>query len=266
MKRFINWLKALFNRTMDNLEDPDMMLDQAKRDMNQAYITNKERAVQAIAQKNQLENLLKDERKKAEELERKAGLALKQGNRDLAVQLMREKMNREATIGNLQTSYDQALATVEQIKVGLKRQEEEVRKKTAEALALKAQWKQAQIQTEISKALDGLNFENQFEGFGAVEQRIREKQSEAAARAEVGSTSLSAQLMDLESKSRDYEAEDELSKLEERLGMSTAPKVETPQQVTVSEGGATASAAENKVSVGEAEAALADLEKRLNGN
>jgi len=260
MKRFFNWLKGLFNKTMDKLEDPEVMLDQAKKDMQAALLSNREKAVQAITQKNMLENELKSQQNKAASLESKAAMALKQGDRELATQFMREKMNIDSVVASLQTSYDSAVATVEQVKVGIKRQEEEVRKKTAEALALKAQWKSAQIQTSISKALDGLSFENEFEGFGAVENRIKEKQSEAAARAEMGNESLFGKIQAMESTSRDLEAESELDKLEEKLGLkpvSATPTV-TPS-VSVVEGGTAPG-----VSASEAEKALEDLEKRLN--
>ena len=42
MNRFINWLKGLFNKTMDKLEDPEMMLEQAKRDMQVALQSNQD--------------------------------------------------------------------------------------------------------------------------------------------------------------------------------------------------------------------------------
>src|SRR3954464_491815 len=98
MKRFINWLKAVFNRTMDKVEDPDIMLDQARRDMQGALIANREKAVQAITQKNRLQGMLEDARKKSEQLEQQASMALNQGSREIALQLMHEKMNSDATI------------------------------------------------------------------------------------------------------------------------------------------------------------------------
>jgi phage shock protein A len=259
MQRFINWLKGLFNRTMDKLEDPEMMLDQAKRDMQGALQQNQEKAVQAITQKNNLEAMLKDQKRKAEQLENQAAMALKQDKRELATQLMREKMNVDASVAQLQQSYDQAVATIEQIKLGIKRQQEEVRKKTAEAMVLKTQWKQAQIQNEISKALDGLTFDNNMEGFGAVTEKIRNKQSEASARQELQNESLSTKMMGLEDASRDMEAESELAKLEEKLGLRapTTVQAEVQQTVSVGEGGG--------ATMSEAEKALEDLEKRLNG-
>jgi phage shock protein A len=267
MRRFFNWLKAIFNRAMDKVEDPDIMLDQAKRDMQAALVANRERAVQAITQKNRLQGMLDEARKKSAQLESQSTVALKQGNRELAVQFMREKMNNDAVIAQLQQAYEQALQTVDQVKVAIKRQEEEVRKKTAEALAMKAQWKQAQIQNSISKALEGLTFENQFEGFGAVQERIRDAQSEAAARQEMFGSSIQGKIMDMEDKVRDMEAEDELSKLEERLGLrQPAQPQETQSTQNVSLGGPELPTIEPvETPMSEAEKELEELERRLKG-
>jgi phage shock protein A len=238
MKRFFRWLKAIFNRGMDQLEDPDIMLDQARRDMQESLNSNRERAVQAITQKNRLQQELSDAKKKSVQYESQATVSLQQGNRDLARDLIRQKTNNDQLVASLQGSYDQALQTVESVKVAIKRQEEEVRKKYAEALALKAQWKQAQIQNSISKALQGLTFENQYEGFGAAQERIRNAQSEASARQEMMADSLQGKVMAMEDKAMDYEAEIELQKLEQKLGIATpAAEAEVAaeiQQVTVS--------------------------------
>ena len=260
MQRFFNWIKGLFNKAMDRVEDPEAMLDQARRDMQTALVGNREKAVQAITQKNRLQNMLEEVKQKSTSLEAKATMALKQGDRETATVFMREKMNNDSQLANLQTSYDQAVATVDQVKVAIKRQEEEVRRKTGEALAMKAQWKQAQIQNSISKALDGLTFENQFEGFGAAQEKIRNAQSEAAARNEMLEGSLQGKMMQMEDKARDMEAESELDKLEERLGMRANP-VSTTATQTVSVGAAPGNDAAQQ---SEAERQLEELEKRLN--
>lgn len=213
---------------MDKLEDPEMMLDQARRDMQEAMIANKEKAVQAIAQKNRLQAMMDEQLKKQATLEAQAVTALKQGNRDLAKQLLREKAAIDSSIESLTGTLAGAVQTVESIKVAIKRQEEEVRKKTAEALALKAQWKQSQIQSSITKALEGLTFENEYEGsFASARDRIKDMQAEASARQEMFQGSVSGQVMGMEDKTMDLHAEEELKKLEDRLGMGTA-SVEAP--------------------------------------
>ncbi len=222
MKRFFAWLRALFNRTMDNLEDPEIMLDQARRDMTGALVANREKAVQAITQRNRLQQMLDEALKKSAQLEAQATTALRQGNRELAKQFLREKATNDATIETLKTTHAQAVETVESVKVAIKRQEEEVKRKTAEALAMKAQWKQAQIQSSIAKALEGLTFENEYEGsFAAARDKIKDKQAEAQARNEMLASSVQGKMMAMEDQTMDMAAEEELHKLEEKLGLTT---------------------------------------------
>lgn len=231
MKRFFRWLKALFNRGMDKLEDPEILLDQARRDMQQALITNRERAVQAITQRNLLQKEIDRMEARSKQLELQATTSLRTNNRELAKQFLREKATTDSTLEQLRATHAQADETVEQVKVAIKRQEDEVRRKTAEALALKAQYKQAQIQSSISRALEGLTFENEYEGsFAAAREKIQGKQAEASARQEMFSGSLQGKMMTMEDQAMDLAAEEELVKLEEKLGMSQTSPAETAAQ------------------------------------
>ncbi len=261
MKRFLRWLKAIFNRGMDNIENPEIMLDQARRDMQEALISNREKAVQAITQKNRLQTMYDNTVQESAKLEQQATTALQMGNRDLARGFIREKANKDAVIAQLKVSLDNATQSVEAVKTAIKRQEEEVRKKTAEALAMKAQWKQAQIQNSISKALEGLTFENEFEGFGAAKERIDQMQAEASARQEMQQGSLQGKVANMEDQAMDMQAESDLQKLEERLGMRAAPvAADTTQSVAV--GGPVVP----EVPTSEVDRQLDELEKRVGGD
>lgn len=247
MKRFFRWLKALFNRGMDKVEDPDLMLDQARRDMQEALSQNRERAVNAITMRNKLQQLFDSETAKSRQLEKQAEMALKQGNREVARQLIREKQTTDAGLENLGASLSQANETVDNIKVAIKRQQEEVRKKVSESLALKSQWQQAKIQNSITQALEGLTFENEYEGsFAAARDKIQTKMAEANARQEMYGESLAGKTMAMQDMAMDAQADEELQKLEARLGLSSAEPVKT-------ESGAITSVEDE----------LAELEKRI---
>ncbi|MFN8140671.1 MAG: PspA/IM30 family protein [Fimbriimonadales bacterium] len=247
MGRFFAWLRALFNRMMNRLEDPDMMLDQARRDMQGALQENKEKAVQAITQRNNLQYMVDENERKCAQLDNQAATALKQGNRDLARQFLREKANYQTSLESLKGSLSQANETVQMVKVAIRRQEEEVRKRTAEALAMKAQYKQAQIESALNQALEGFSTESQFGTFEAAAEKIREKKSEADARREMMQGSIQGKIMQMEDSAMDMAAEEELQKLEARLGM-----------------GAPAPATQQATSVDNVDAQLDELEKRLN--
>jgi phage shock protein A len=188
--------------------------------------------VQAITQKNNLQALVDREEKMARDLEAKATLALQNGNRELARTLLREKGQRDSSLGQLKASLAKAEETVEAIKTAIRREDEQIRVKTAEALRLKTDLKQSQIQIEINKALEGFNFEDTTQSFGRAQERIQSMRSEADARAEIASTSVNARLASLDDMQVDMEAEKALQDLEAKLGMTAAPAAATTPAVT----------------------------------
>jgi phage shock protein A len=122
----------------------------------------------------------------------------------------------------------QAIETSEQVKEHIKREEEMIRRKTAEALQLKAQWKSAQIQNEMEKALGAMGqFEQAETAFGRAKEKITQTHHESRARAELGKGRVETRLAGLEDIERSAAAEAELAELELKLGLSSAP---LPQQ------------------------------------
>jgi len=245
--RIWRYLRALLLGKLDQMEDPEVLLQEAAREMRANMAANRQRAVTAITQKNNLKAMLDEQQKRVDTLQAQAEMAVKNGDRDLARRILSEKMTFEETMNQTKTSYDQAVEASEAIKVAIRRQEETVRQRTAEALAKKAQWKQAQIQIEIDKALNGLTFEDESSAWERAGEKIRTAQSEASARAELAQASIQAKIANLQDDTRDAMAEKALEELEAKMGMS-------------------APAAQQTVQVGQArdvESELAELESKL---
>src|SRR2546421_4766640 len=232
MRRLFRYLRALFMGKLDQWEDPEVIMNDSLREMKDNQIKNRERAVQAITQKNNLQNLVDQEEKITRNLEAKATMAIQRGNRELARQLLREKGMQDSTLNQLRTSLKQAEDTSEAVKTAIRREEERFRVKTAEALALKANMKQAQIQIEINKALDGMQQDDTAQSWDRAEDRIRSMQSEASARAEVAKTSVNSRLEMLDDQQVDVEADKALQDLEQKLGLGAAAPVTTTTTAT----------------------------------
>src|SRR4028118_2415339 len=98
LKRFWQYIKALLSGKLDQIEDPEVLLSQAQREMTELHAKNRERAVQAITQKNNLQQMVDDTQKRVDLLQGKAELALKRGDRELALQLLKEKQQFEVTL------------------------------------------------------------------------------------------------------------------------------------------------------------------------
>jgi len=248
--RILNYLKALFGMKLDDLEDPEVLLKQAQTEMREAHEKNRQRAIDAITQKNLLQQQVDDTNKQIQNLQAKAELSLKNGNRDLALQLLKEKQTLEATTATLNQSLTNATEMVEQVKVAMSREEDAIRTRTAQAMAMKTQYKQAQIEQSINKALDKMeSVGGQDEAFQRAQAKIDKLGAESSARTELGKTRLSSQLADLDDAQAHSAAQSELAALEQKLGLAPS----TPAVPVTSATGASA------------EQELAQLEQQVSG-
>lgn len=221
-KRLIDLIKSWFGVGIDKLENPDVLLDTAKREMQEVHARNRERAVQAITAKNNLQQQVDDVQKQVDNLTAKAEFAVKRGDRDLALQLLKEKQSYEASLVTTKESLATAIEMSEQVKTHIKREEEMIRQKTAEALRLKAQWKGAQIANEMEKQLAGMTqFEDTESAFNRASVKIGNAMSESKARAELNKTNVGSRIQTLEVGEKNVAAENELAALEAKLGMGS---------------------------------------------
>jgi phage shock protein A len=149
---------------------------------------------------------------------------LKRGDRDLALQLLKEKQGYEQTLQMTRVQLEQAIETSEAVKKAIKSEEERIRQKTAEALALKAQWKNAQIQIEMDKALQSIQgIEDTEQSFTRAQAKIKNATSEVQARAELAKGRVENRIRDLELAETDVAAANELEQLEAKLGIGSTP-------------------------------------------
>lgn len=268
LKRIIRYLRALVMGKLDQWEDPEVILNEAVREMKENQIKNRELAVQAITQKNNLQAEVDKAERMTAELERKATIALQSGNRELAKQFLREKALQDQTLGSLRTNLAAANEAAEKVKMAIKQEEERIRVRAAEALAMKANLKQAQIQIKINKALDQFQFSENEQQWSHVQERIQSMQSEATARAEVAGTSIDSRLREMEVSQMDVEADRQLAELETKLSLGGSPaanyNTNTAQQVQTV-GGAAASNGAGSAQESEIDRQLRELESKLGG-
>lgn len=263
--RFFRYLKGLINGNLDKWENPEVIINEAVREMKENQIKNRELAVQAITQKNNLQQQVDSEERLVAEFERKATMALTGGNRELAKQFLKEKAIHEQTLESMRANLANAIEASEKVKIAIKNEEDRIRVRTSEALALKANMKQAQIQISINKALDQFQFSDTENQWTAAKDRITSMQSEASARGEIASTSIDAKMRELEYNQMDAQAEDELAKLEAKMATNSSPAsryttTTTVQQMqTVGGNGASTGGSSN----GTGAAVESDLDKQL---
>jgi phage shock protein A len=150
-------MRQQLSNDIESLEDPELLLQQAQEEMRAMHAKNRERAVQAITQKNNLQQMVNDTRKRVDELLRKANAAELRGDAEKALLFREEKRNYETFLLMTEQQLEQAIETTEAVKVAIKREEEKIRQKTIEALALKAQWKVLEVERSLTRLHAELN-------------------------------------------------------------------------------------------------------------
>jgi phage shock protein A len=215
---------------VEKAEDPEIILTEAKEQMERELARAKENAVTAIGHRNQLRNMLQEQQTKAGQLEANARTALKQGNEALARQLLVEKGNLDTTITSLGAQLEQAENAAASVKQSIQQLEAQVRQRAAERLALIAGWKQAKIQEQLNKALSGISIDGQVQQFERARARVNELQAKAEARAELASGSINSQIAALQNTTANDQADEQLEKMKAEMGLTPAPE---EQQQTV---------------------------------
>ena len=122
----------------DNEFEADSIINAGLRDLKSVQIRNRERAVQAITQKNYLQNLVENEERLIERLEEKAEVAKRCADSVLLNELLHEVELRRSVLGQLRKSLLTAERAAEAVKNAVRKEEEFFRVKTAEALAFRA--------------------------------------------------------------------------------------------------------------------------------
>jgi len=145
--------------------------------MREAQAKNRERAVQAITQKNNLQALVDQTQKMVTRLEERAETARQADDLDLEQGLLAERGQYLLTLTQTQASLASAIETTEAVKTAMRREEERIRAQTAQALAMKAQQRQALIELAIEKSRLGMTTSYASDLFDRAQAKIQQAQA-----------------------------------------------------------------------------------------
>ena len=156
MQRHLALLSFLFplpKRRVKENRDVSAYLNRAKQQMTELHERTKERAIQAITLKNNLQNQVEDIEKILVSLDEKVTFAEARGDQELADKLRRERQGFEQCLATAKETFQQAVETAEQVKIAIKREEEAFFQQAAQVQAFEMKWGQADLQLEMEKEL-----------------------------------------------------------------------------------------------------------------
>jgi phage shock protein A len=260
-------LRSNINDMIARAENPEKMLEQIIIDMRGQLTKAKQEVAVAIADERKLKAQAEEEAKQAQDWERRAVLAVREGRDDLARQaLMRQQEYGERGQSLYETWQRQAQET-ESLKDSLRQLNAKIEEARRKKNLLVAKQKRAQAQRRIHETMAGLSDRSAFEAFDRMAERIENNERRALAAAEVSEDlsgdPLEKQFAQLESGD---DADMRLLELKQRMGMLPAPKAAETRRLHGGEAApADADATEEDETVHDAELLEAEFESLERG-
>ncbi len=219
-------LKSNVNDAISRSEDPEKMLNQMLLDMQGQMVEAKKQVAVAIADEKRLQKQFEQEKQLTVEWEKKAMMAVKAGNDDLAKQALQRKTDHEKLAFGYEQQWTAQKASVDQLKNALQGLNSKIEEAKRKKNLLIARAKRAEAQKTIAETLDGISSTSAFDTMSRMEEKINKAEAEAQATFELAETTSGDDLQRKFDQLEKVEADDALAALKAKMGMAPAVTAE----------------------------------------
>ena len=229
--RLAQLIKSNLNDLISKSEDPEKMLNQVVLDMNTQLVEAKKQVAASIADEKRLAKQHEQEIANAAEWERRAMMALRAGNEELAKEALARKKEHDSLAATYQDQWGKQKKAVEQLKTALRMLNEKIEEAKRKKNVLIARKKRAEAQKAIQETMTGLRDQSAFETFDRMAGKIDQLEAEAEAGAELQEEYtgdiLASKFAGLD---RTAGADEELLALKQKMGLAPAPAPAAKQE------------------------------------
>jgi phage shock protein A len=192
---------ANLNALLDRAENPEVMLEQMIREMEDGLARARRYAAVAIAAENRLRRDRDDNRGQVERWQARAREALAAGREELAWRALARKQEQDVLARNLEEEHDQAVQASQSARMALAALEARLAEARRKQQVLLARHRTAQVRVEVYRHLEvgRTHFGASLARFDRHADRLSQRVEELAAEAELHDLAgLEAEFTDLE--------------------------------------------------------------------
>jgi phage shock protein A len=216
-------IKRLFRAStgaaLEKMEDPELILQQTIRDMRERIPELNNSVAQVMATEKLLAKQKENLEKQIVELDSKIKAAIKMGRDDIATayigQLQQAQIDLEQTsvqLEHAQAASKQALKMRDNYVLNMK-------KRTAEAMQLISAAKQAKLQEQLAQTMEAFNIGDDASTFNEMREKIERRVASAEAKLQLSTSSVDAQMQDIEREAMDIQLQDKLLEYKKQMGL-----------------------------------------------
>ena len=187
-KRMSDIIGANVNDMLDKAENPEKMIKQIVREMDEGVRSARRSTAEAMATEKKLKKELDQNKRLAKEWHNKACQAVDAERDDLAKKAIARKKEAESVVASLESQYAQSQQTCANMKRTLSALESRLSEARRRQSMLKVREQAADAQKALAKGASASDIERglqAFEKFDEMERRVEDKEMEAEAMVEL---------------------------------------------------------------------------------
>ena len=221
--RISTLIRSNINDLISRAENPEKMLNQLIVDMRSHLAKAKQQVAAAIADEKRLSAQVEQEKKSAEDWERRAVLAVQEGRDDLAKQaLLRHNEHAQAAL-QLHETWVKHREETDKLKISLRQLNDRIEEAKRKKNILIARQKRAEAHKRIQETMSSIGDKSVFETFERMAEQIEHEERKLIAAAEVNEDlsgdTLLKQFQTIEVKA---DADQQLLALKRKMGLLAA--------------------------------------------
>ena len=220
-------MRALFGGFVEATEDPERILQQTIRDMRDRIPDLNNSVAQVMA----TEKLLAKNKERLEaqvvDIDSKIKASIKMNRDDIATAYIGQL--QQAQVDLQKTSHQLEHASLAS-KQALKARDNymlQMQRRTAEAMQLINQSKQAKLQEQLAQTMASFQLGDDASTFDEMRDKIDRRAAAAEARMQLGSASVDNQMQEIEREAMDMQLQDKLSAYKREMGLLPAGSAES---------------------------------------
>ncbi len=223
-------MRALFGGIIEKTEDPELILQQTIRDMRDRVPELNNSVAQVMA----TEKLLAKNKERLEsqvvDLDSKIRASVKMGRDDIATAYIGQLQQAQVDLSKTGQQLEHATAASKQALKARDNYVLQMQRRTAEAMQLINQSKQAKLQEQLAQTMESFQLGDDASTFNEMRDKIDRRAAAAEAKMQLGAASVDTQMQEIEREALDMQLQDKLLAYKKDMGLlgsgSSAP---TPQ-------------------------------------
>ena len=229
-------IRALFGGIIESTENPELILQQTIRDMRDRVPELNNSVAQVMA----TEKLLAKSKERLEtqrvDLDSKIRASVKLGRDDIATAYIGQLQQVQVDLQKTSQQLEHATLASKQALKARDNYVLQMQRRTAEAMQLINQSKQARLQEQLAQTMESFQIGDDASTFDEMRDKIDRRAAAAEAKLQLGSASVDNQMQDIEREAMDMQLQDKLLAYKQEMGLLPASTSSGSRQALAAKG------------------------------